>query len=159
MAREVDGMSITNVFTPDEVARALEHFERMKPQATPQTFGAMLGMPLNQPGADTTDLTPHLDDADLCRELYTEAFGFDPHERVAGVFAALTELGFAHAPSVYGRACNQANVRWYEPNRGGLRTHAGEEILHVVPRHVFHRALRIAIRGRPGTSDGGPEGL
>lgn len=141
IAKRIDGMMIRGVFTPDEIDRALASFAGLTDEWSPQAFGAMLGMPLNQVGANSQDRTPHLDDTDRCQPLYRAAFGFDPHQRVADVLSPMTGDLAVAAPVENGRAYNPGNIRRYEPGMGGLKSHAGNEFIGLVAEGAMSHLL------------------
>lgn len=132
LAVEFDGMVVRGVFPLDAVARALEYFGSLTDAWHDQHFGAMLGRPLNLGGSESQDRTPFLDDTDRCRPLYREAFGFDPHERLAEVLSPMMGSMGIGTPIEDGRAYNPGNVRRYLPGYGGLRVHAGNDFLAMV---------------------------
>ena len=126
IAQRIDGMTITGILTADEIQAALPRLESYRREATDEVFGAMLGMPLTQV-EDGTDRGPHLDDTEKCRALYGEAFGFDPHERIASVLRPMANGREPRPPLEANRPYNPGNVRWYDPGLGGLRAHVGNE--------------------------------
>lgn len=130
--QEIDGMMIQGVFTVDEVDRVLSRGDDLRGGAIVQTFGATLGMPLNMIGDVSQDRTPYLDDTARCRKIYREAFGFDPHERIAEVIGPMTGRYDVAVPEEDGRGYNPGNLRWYDPGKGGLKAHAGNEFVGLV---------------------------
>lgn len=126
IGKERDGLHIKSVFKPDEVQRVLGNLTPDDPW-TQQPFGSMLGMPINQLGDHPTSRDAYLDDTERCRPLYSDAFGFDPHQRVASVVEPMTG-GLPCLPAAEdGRDYNPGNIRIYEGGRGGLRAHVGNE--------------------------------
>lgn len=126
IAHQLDGMTITGVFTPEEIERALPILNANKQEATDEFFGAMLGMPLYQV-PEGSDRSEHIDDAVKCRAIYREAFGFDPQDRIGDIVRPMAGGLEPAAPSENGRDYNPGNVRWYEPGWGGLKAHVGNE--------------------------------
>lgn len=130
MARELDGITVEGVFTPEECDRAIKHLERWKDERMPAMFGSMLGMPLaNVPliTDDPDDITPYFDDAERSRAMYRAAFGADPHDRVASVLRPLCGGRTVGCPTDGDRAYSAGNVRWYEPDSPHLAAHVGNE--------------------------------
>jgi hypothetical protein len=132
IAKKLDGMTVQHVFSEESVERALAAIEREEEGWHPQAFGAMLGMPLNQLGANGRDRTPFLDDTDRVLPLYREIFGYDPFERLVEVLQPMAGDYVLDAPSEDGRRYNPGNIRRYEPGKGGLRAHAGNEFIDLV---------------------------
>lgn len=128
MAQRVDGMTVRGVFTPHEVERAVRSLPEHRTHETPVVFGTVLARPLMQSGM-STDRTMHLDDAERFHEEFLDMFGFDPHERLAGVFATMSGGMALTAPTEDGRPYNPGQIRIMEPGGGGLAAHAGNEFL------------------------------
>lgn len=128
-ARRLDGLTITDVFTRNEISLALDRLASHPNERTGSMFGTMLGMSLAEIAghANPGDRTAYLDSVERCRAIYHEAFGFDPHERVAAVVSPLTGGLVVEPPVEGGRSYNPGNVRWFEPGRGGLPAHVGNE--------------------------------
>jgi hypothetical protein len=141
VAKEFDGMTITGVFSEDELRRTVPALDAMRGVATPQVFGSMLGMPLNMIGDESQDLTPFLDDTDRCQPLYREAFGFDPAERLRSVLSPMAGDLRLDPPTEQGRPYNFANVRWYDPGSGGLKAHAGNEFIQIAAKGAMSHLL------------------
>ena len=127
MDKRIDGMSVRGMFDSDSIDRALGVFESMSDEWTTHPFGSLLGMPLNMVGASSQNRTPYLDDAERFRPMMTEAFGFDPHQRMIDVLRPMSGDLEIVSPTENGRAYTGGNIRRYEPGRGGLKTHAGNE--------------------------------
>ncbi len=130
MAKRVDGLHVTGLFTQDEIARAVPALDGFRDLANTEPFGAMLGMPLYEIG-DSNDRTPFFDSGDENRLRYREAFGFDPHQRLWDVLRPMAgdlEITFAREGD---RVYNPGNVRWYDPGQGGLKAHAGNEFVEI----------------------------
>lgn len=128
--RRLDGLTLTGVLSAEEAARGVEGLEAHRADRRPAVFGSMLGMPLAElpgEGGPSGDRTPYHDDAEWTRAAITDAFGFDLHARVAGALRPLAG-GREVAHSFDGdRAYSAGNVRWYDPGRGGLTAHVGNE--------------------------------
>ncbi|HYF44671.1 MAG TPA: hypothetical protein VD926_00580 [Acidimicrobiales bacterium] len=130
LGRNLDGITVAAVLSEAEAARAVERLERHRQATTPAMFGSMLGTPLadlDRLGDDLSDRTPYLDEAERCRGYYREAFGFDPHERIAEVLTPMAGGRAVEPPREGGRPYNPGNVRWFEPGSGGLPAHVGNE--------------------------------
>jgi len=128
--RRHDGVTITGVFTADECAVAVERLERFHDRRMPSMFGTMLGLPLANLAAltdDPEDRSLYYEDAARCREYYAEAFGFDPHDRVAEVLQPMCGGLEVAYPTDGEHAYSAGNIRWYEPGMGHLKAHAGNE--------------------------------
>jgi hypothetical protein len=138
--RKIDGMTLTGVFDPSLIPAALDRI-LAAPGWSPQTFGAMLGRPLYQSGANSQDQTEHMDDAARCKAIYREAFGFDPHERLREVLEPMTAPLTVGAPSEGGRPYNPGNIRRYDPGFGGLKAHAGNEFIELIADGAVHHLL------------------
>lgn len=129
-ARRLDGLTLSGVLSTDEAACGVEGLERDVEDRRPAVFGSMLGMPLAelpQEGGPTGDRTSYHDDARRSRQTCADAFGFDLHDRVAEALRPLAggrEVTHSHDGD---RAYSAGNVRWYEPGRGGLTAHVGNE--------------------------------
>jgi hypothetical protein len=128
LAQEVDGVTVRGVFTPEEMARAVEAMADHREHETPVVFGSTLGRPLMQSGM-SRDRTQHLDDAERYRPAFADMFGGDPHERVADLVRTLTGGLEMKAPSEDGRPYIPGQIRVMEPAGGGLPAHAGNEFL------------------------------
>jgi len=130
-ARRLDGMTIHHVFTDVESARALPELERARnAEPTEAMFGTMLAMPLPdllRAGYGAHESEVYFDAADRSRVACREAFGFDPDTRVVDVLTPMADGLAIRAPDEHGRRYNAGNVRWFEPGRGGLPAHAGNE--------------------------------
>lgn len=127
MAKRVDGMSVRGMFDPASIDHALQMFEAMDDDWTAHPFGSLLGMPLNMIGANSRDRTPYLDDAERFRPVLRDGFGFDPHQRMIDVLRPMSGDLEIVSPTEDGREYSGGNIRRYEPGRGGLKTHAGNE--------------------------------
>ena len=141
IAQEVDGMTITGVFSPEEVQRVLARSDELRSTASVQTFGAMLPMPLNMIGDVSPDRTPYLDETDRAQPIYVDAFGFDPHQRVAEVIGPMLGDYRVCPASEGGRPYNPGNLRWYDPGKGGLKAHAGNEFVPLVAEGAMSHLL------------------
>ncbi|MBL8774580.1 MAG: 2OG-Fe(II) oxygenase [Acidimicrobiales bacterium] len=128
MGQRIDGMTVRGVFRPEEVERAVASLPQHRAHETPVVFGTVLARPLMQSGM-SRDRTQHLDDADRFREEFREMFGFDPHERLAELFATMSGGLPLTAPREDGRSYNPGQIRIMEPDGGGLAAHAGNEFL------------------------------
>lgn len=128
MEQRIDGMTVRGVFTTAEVDRAVAALPEHRAHETPVVFGTVLARPLMQSGM-STDRTQHLDDAERFHAEFVEMFGFDPHERLAEIFATMSGGMALTSPSEDGRRYNPGQIRIMEPNGGGLAAHAGNEFL------------------------------
>lgn len=148
IAKRIDGMVIEGVYTPDEVERVLDRMGATEDRGwTPEPFGSMLGMPLNQLGDWATDRIPFLDDSERWRPIYEELFGFDPSQRIVEVLQPMAEGLAIGPPTEDGREYNPGNLRIYEPGRGGLRAHAGNEFIPVAaPGAMNHLLTQTQVR-------------
>lgn len=128
LQRRRDGVTITGVFTPAEVRATLERLAAFDgPEKIEHLFGSLLGLPLGMITPEDGDRSRHLDDAERCKPLYRELFGVDPHERIAEVLAPIgAGEPMVGAPEA-GRRYNPGQLRWWEPGRGGLVAHVGNE--------------------------------
>ena len=75
-------MTVTGIFEPDEIDRALAHFDDPDTPRLQHTFGALIGMSLGMVGEEP-DRSRYLDDTDQAVGIFRDAFGFDPFERLA----------------------------------------------------------------------------
>lgn len=143
LAQETDGMTITNIFSEDEIRNGLANLECYAEDRIPFVFGYMLGMPLNLIGDESRDLTPFFDDTEKCRAIYAEAFGFDLHERIVERLAPLFPPVPMVAPRQDGRSYNPGNFRWWLSERGGLPAHAGNEFVGQVGNGAMAHLLSV----------------
>ena len=128
--RDLDGVTVTDAFTSEEAGRAVERLDEMRDLAYPSMFGSMLGMALpdlTRFGDEPGDRTPYLDDSERLRDRLIDVFGFDPSERVSEALSPMTGALKPEPASEHGRAYKPGNVRWFDPDTGGLPTHAGNE--------------------------------
>jgi hypothetical protein len=128
--RQLDGITVDGVFTPQECAAAVERLERFHDDRMPSMFGTMLGLPLANMAIvadDPEDLSLYYDDAERSRAAYLDAFGFDPHRRVAEVLEPMCDGLSVGYPTDGDRAYSAGNIRWYEPGAGHLKAHVGNE--------------------------------
>ena len=124
-AARQDGITITGVFSQEEIDRALERLDGVERLERP--FGTLLGMPLGMLGSDEQDRTPYYEDTVRARALYLDAFGFDPHDRVASILQPMAGTLRLEPPTEDGHGYNPGQIRWWEPNQGGLPAHVGNE--------------------------------
>jgi hypothetical protein len=61
-----------------------------------------------------------------------DAFGFDPHRRLVDVIGPMAGDRTIVPVQEAGRFYNPGNVRWYDPGKGGLRAHAGNEFIPLI---------------------------
>jgi hypothetical protein len=130
LEREVDGLTISNVMSAEECTRGLRALEASQGDRVPCLFGSMLGRPLAELPRwvdDPSDRTVYLEGARQWRSWYRAAFGFDPHDRVAGALEAMSDGKRVEPPTEGGMAYNPGNIRWYEPGGPGLPAHVGNE--------------------------------
>jgi hypothetical protein len=125
IAADADGMTVTGIYTEDEIARALPRLEAAERIERP--FGWLLGMPIGMCDAGDEARQPYYDDAKRCKDLYTDAFGFDPHERLCEILQPMSGPLALAVPEEDGRPYLPGQVRWWEPDRGGLPAHVGNE--------------------------------
>ena len=142
IAKETDGVTVRGVFDRASIDSALELFTSLTTEWSPQVFGSMLGMPLNQVGSMSQDRTPHLDDTERCRQIYARGFGFDPHERLVEVLNPMQRGLEISVPMEGDRPYNPGNIRRYDPGLGGLRAHAGNEFIDLVRDGAMSHLLR-----------------
>jgi len=122
-----DGATITGVLDPEEAAAAAAGLNRIpEPERREHLFGWLVGMSIGMIGGDT-DRTPYIEDTERVRPMITEAFGFDPHERIAERLAPVASGRPLVPASESGRDYNPGQVRWFLPNMGGLPAHVGNE--------------------------------
>jgi hypothetical protein len=127
--KRIDGMMVNGIFTQPEIDRALAAFDACQELATIEPFGSMFPMPLNQMGWESQDRTPYLEDVERAWPMIVDAFGFDPHERLASVLGPMLGHYRLEPPSEGGRSYAAGNVRRYEPGQGGLKAHIGNEFI------------------------------
>ena len=128
--RRLDGLTISGLFTPAECARAVRALEPFHEERVPAIFGTMLGVPLadlDRLTDDPHDRVPYLDLAEVTVLRLSEAFGFDPFDRLRRVLAPMAGGKEVTVPREHGRPYPAANVRWMEPGGGGLPAHVGNE--------------------------------
>ena len=123
--RESDGATISGVFTEHEAAAAVERLGAAPLLHFP--FGSLLGISLGMIDSEEPDRSRYLDDAQSSRAVCEEAFGFDPHDRVASVMAPLAPGRSLVAVEENGRSYKAGHVRWWKPGGGGLPAHVGNE--------------------------------
>lgn len=134
--RTLDGMIVSGVMSTAEIERGLEALEQ--DQKIPRPFGELLGMALGMSGSTPDERVAYHDDVDRARRRYREAFGFDPHERLAEVLAPMASGLPLVAPLEDGRPYNPGHLRWWTPGGPGLPAHAGNEFR----RHLEHGAMK-----------------
>jgi len=134
--RSLDGLTITGVFSPSEIAAGLAGLEGG--ERIPRPFGTLLGMPLGMSGGDAPERAAYHDDVDRSRARYREAFGFDPHARLAQVLSPFGGGMPMVAPLEDGRPYNPGHMRWWTPGGPGLQAHVGNEFR----RHLEHSAMK-----------------
>lgn len=144
----IDGMTITGVLSDSEVSATLERLEGMDQLRTEVPFGSMVGRPLGMPNEDG-DLSNdrYIAHSARCRDFYLEAFGFDPHRRMAETIEPMADgLRFVPAAEEAG-PYNPGHLRWMEPGRGGLQAHVGNEFLMLhregLKKHLFETTAVI----------------
>lgn len=124
--RQIDGVTVTNVYTAEEAAtavRALEAFDGPEKMSIP--FGWVIGPSLG--ATPTTDRSGYMDAIDRANEIYRDAFGFDPFARITDVLRPVSSGRPLLAASEGGRDYNPAQVRSFSPGCGGLPAHVGNE--------------------------------
>jgi hypothetical protein len=127
LVRKRDGVTISGVFSEAELARALPRLDELAPAGNDALIGRVLGACIGETGDNSVDRTRYFDDTDRCRPLYRDAFGVDPHERIASTLAPAAG-GLSMVPAQEGdRSYNAGQVRWFNPGNGGLRAHVGNE--------------------------------
>jgi hypothetical protein len=107
-ARRLDGMTVTGLFTEQECASAIEQLRSTEAEQLPTMFGTVLGQPVA--------MRPSPDPGPT-----------DPFDRVAAAVAPMAEGRSIGPPVEDGRAYLGGNIRWYQPGRGGLPSHVGNE--------------------------------
>lgn len=140
LRRELDGATVHEVFDADAVGGALRALESEAAAMSPVLFGQVVGRPLAEhrsQGEDDT-LDDYLRQAERCRRLIREAFGFDPHERIADVLSALAGGAAVRPPSLDGAEYNPGSVRWYEGGGGGLPAHVENEFEMHADASMLH---------------------
>lgn len=128
LAQEIDGVTVRAVYSPEEMQLAANRVPGLRDHETPVVFGSTLGRPLMQSGM-SEDRSEHVDDAQRHRQVYTDLFGDDPFERVAGIMQRMAGGRPVIAPTEDGRPYNPGQIRIMEPDGGGLPAHAGNEFL------------------------------
>lgn len=132
--RRLDGVTVTSVFSPDEVERAVAAVADTEPLRRVFPNGSVLGMPIGHIGPESQDRTEFFAAAEESRELYRVAFGFDPHDRVAAAVAPLAGGRQLQQPCEAGHEYIPGHLRWLDPEAAGLRAHAdgefGREMRH-----------------------------
>lgn len=131
--REVDGFTMSGVFSADECQQAVDVLARRRDEfPNAAIFGTMLGLPLAEIArlpSDGGGLERYFDVAERSRAFHVEAFGLDPLDRIREVLAPMADGMSIETPSRHGRKYATANVRWMEPGGGGLPAHVGNEFL------------------------------
>ncbi len=129
LRRELDGVTVHDVLDADAVGGVLRALESEPAAMSPVLFGQVIGRPLAEHRAqgEGDSLEDYLRQADRCRRLIRQAFGFDPHERIADVLSALGGGVEVRPPSLDGAGYNPGSVRWYEGGGGGLPAHVENE--------------------------------
>lgn len=131
--REVDGLTLTGIFTEDQCSSAVRHLAaRRDEHPHPAIFGTMLGLPLAElarSSAGAAGLPNYLDVAEQMREFHVEAFGQDPFDRIRQVLEPMADGLRIETPQEGSRRYASGNVRWMEPGGGGLPAHVGNEFL------------------------------
>jgi hypothetical protein len=126
----VHGVTVTDVLTANECERAVAVFEAHRHESHHAMFGRMLGIPLAELASRVPDPTVrdlYLDDAEANHALLVDAFGGDPHDRVAPVVEALAGGRRVRTPVERDRRYASGNVRWFDPGQGGLPSHVDNE--------------------------------
>jgi hypothetical protein len=146
-ARRLDGITVTGVLDPDECERAIAGLERHCDEQVEAIFGSMLGMSLAnlaQRSGDPHDRSPYFDDAERVMEIYQEAFGHDPFDRVGEVMSKLAGGVAVGPPKESGRQYLAGNVRWMHAGGRGLPAHVGNEFQLANPAHEhLERVARV----------------
>lgn len=122
--RTFDGITVSEIFTADESARAVEQ------QMLPGIFGEMLGLSLADLARVTDDLddrTPYFERAEATNGLLHDAFGFDPFIPLTEALTPMAGGLALKTPSEQGRQYPAAKVRWMVPSGRGLPAHVGNE--------------------------------
>lgn len=143
--RDLDGMTVTGIFSPEHCRRAVEFLARCRDdEPIPAMFGTMLGLPLAEVARvspDPRDRSIYLEVAQRCREQQVEAFGIDPLDRLREVLLPMSDGLRIETPAEGDRRYASGNVRWMEPGEGGLPAHVGNEFqLHGDPTGEFLRS-------------------
>jgi hypothetical protein len=143
LSQQTDGMTIAGIMSPEEIEAGLANLEPYFADRIGFVFGFMLGMPLNLIGDESRDLEPFFEDTEKCRQIYATAFGFDLHERIVERITPLFPSVPLVPPAEDGRQYNPGNLRWWEPGRGGLPAHAGNEFVHQVGKGAMAHLLSV----------------
>jgi len=140
LRRGSDGLTITGVFTQDEIDRGLRGLEGVERIHRP--FGWLLGMPIGMLGPDDPR-TGYYDDNDRAVAAFRDAFGFDLHERVAAVLQPMADDMRLVAPTEGDRTYNPGQIRWWEPGGGGLPAHVGNEFRRQLQDGAMRHLLSV----------------
>ncbi|MFN8016908.1 MAG: hypothetical protein U0P45_02160 [Acidimicrobiales bacterium] len=140
-ARSPDGITLTGVFSPDDVAAALERFERTESDRMVFPNGTLMGRPIAYVGPEEDYRGAYLEDAARWRGIFAEGFGYDPHERIASLLAPMGTYDSYIGPFERGLPYNPGHVRYWEPGQGGLPAHIGNEFAEAQKDHSMRHLL------------------
>lgn len=149
-SRRIDGVTIADVMSAEETARAVAALRGDGRDDRQAMFGSMVGLPLAElprHTEDTTDRSVYLDDAARNAEVLGAAFGFDPAQRVFDVVSRLVAGRTVTSPAEGERRYSAGNVRFYEPGSVGLPAHAGNEF------HMHGDGTLAHLRSTTATTD------
>ncbi len=142
LTRRRDGVTVTGIYEPEEIDRALAHFEDPRTPKLDHTFGALIGMSLGMVGEEP-DRSRYLDDTAQAMEIYEEAFGFDPFERLADRIRPLAGGRDLAPPYEDGRPYNAGQIRMWDPGSGGLPAHVGNEFRALMEHGAMRHLLTV----------------
>ena len=131
-------MTITGVFHPDEIERALASFATA--ESMPHTFGSLIGMSLGMVGEEP-DRSRYLDDAERTAAVLSAGFGFHPHDRLAAVLGPMADGRTLEAAREEGRAYNPGQIRSWDAGSGGLPAHVGNEFVRLMERGAMRHLV------------------
>ena len=125
---ELDGMVIKGVFSPEELTPAISKLEKKKDGMIPTAFGYLFGYPVDRHDGELQDFQ----ESARWRDEVNNSLGgcFEPRLQ-----ALLTKMSGERTVEVWGedkeRKYAPANLRIYQPNKGGLRPHTDREFVEM----------------------------
>jgi len=125
LARRLDGVTVTGVYSEEESANAVAS---IAPDTwNPHYIGGYIGMALGMIHDYEPDRVRYLDEVEREWPVIVDAFGFDPHQRLAEVLAPSAEGRDPVPAREDGRSYMPGQMRFWQPGLDGLKAHVGNE--------------------------------
>lgn len=137
---EIDGMLIKQVFTKEEMLKASHQLENRKNARRIQNYGQAFGTVLV---IKESNPTKYFQDVAVYRTELQQIFPNGYEARIEALLSKVSGGRTVEIASEKNQSYAPAQIRFMEPNKGGLIIHKGSQNLHHPPFAYLRKFVRI----------------